>query len=533
MTSSIQTNKHNFLNILKKTNPAMLLRIFTLVSFLSMIIILVLVNAGIRIINMNQHIKEAEHDAIGISQAIYQHEEEMLIAYDLNGEKTLSIDKENFAKIDKSMNDFLTPLNIIKIKIFSKDGRIAYSTDHTIIGQIDTHNENLNRALNGEIVSKLEYKDEIWDIAGEQKHDIDLVETYLPVRDKNKNIIGIFELYLDITRYKAASEEAIRLSMMIITMILFLTFGFLFILMKKVTNQLNRNEAILRENEEHFRSVVGTAKDAIITIDSNGEIVFWNSSAEEIIGYTPDEVIGKPITLMIPKQFHEAHKKGLDRVVNGDNRHVIGKTVELAARRKDGAEFPIELSLAKWETSKGVFFTAVIREISERKKMEGKLKALSLKDELTGLNNRRGFINLTEQQLKLAKRAKEKVFLLYLDLDRFKEINDTLGHNKGDEALKDIAMILKDTYRESDTIGRMGGDEFVVFSIGTDSETIKIVVDRLLKNIDIQNRESNKSYKLSVSIGVASFDPESPCSLDKLLAQADKLMYEQKRKKHG
>jgi diguanylate cyclase (GGDEF)-like protein len=170
-------------------------------------------------------------------------------------------------------------------------------------------------------------------------------------------------------------------------------------------------------------------------------------------------------------------------------------------------------------------------DISKRKEIEDELKTLSLTDELTGLYNRRGFFNLSEQQLKLAKRAKEKVYMLYLDIDRFKEINDTFGHNEGDEALKDIAMILRDSYRESDVIGRIGGDEFVVFPIGTNYETIKIVVDRLLGKIDIHNKKSNKSYKLSISIGVANYDPKKPCSLDELLNQADKLMYSQKKNK--
>jgi len=170
-------------------------------------------------------------------------------------------------------------------------------------------------------------------------------------------------------------------------------------------------------------------------------------------------------------------------------------------------------------------------DISKRKEIEDELKTLSLTDELTGLYNRRGFFNLAEQQLKLAKRAKEKVYMLYLDIDRFKEINDTFGHNEGDEALKDIAMVLRDSYRESDVIGRIGGDEFVVFPIGTNYETIKIVVDRLLGKIDIHNKKSNKSYKLSISIGVANYDPKKPCSLDELLNQADKLMYSQKKNK--
>jgi len=517
----------------KRGNASALLKVYTLASIVSIIIILALSNVGLRIINTKQHIKEAEHDAVGISQAIYQHDQGMLFTSDLNGEITLNVDQKDFDKIDKSMNDFLTPLNIIKIKVFSKDGRITYSTDHAIIGQIDAHNENLNSALNGEIVSKLEKKDEVWDITGEQKFDVDLVETYLPVRDENDNIIGSFELYLDISRYRAESKEAVRSEMMVITIILIATFGFLFLLMKKGTNELSLKEKIIQENEKHFRSVVETANDAVVSANSNGEIVLWNHAAEMIFGYSSEEAIGKPVTLIMPKEFHDDHNQGMNRVIAGGKPKVIGKVVELTALKKNGARFPVELSLSRWNVKKGTFFTSVIRDITERKNMEDKIKALSLTDELTGLYNRRGFFNLAEQQLKLAKRGANKVYMLYLDLDSFKEINDTFGHDEGDKALKDLAKILKSSYRESDVIGRLGGDEFVVFPIGSDDETIRIVVDRLLKNIDIHNNNSNKSYKLSVSVGVANYDPIAPCSLGELITKADHIMYENKRNKQG
>jgi diguanylate cyclase (GGDEF)-like protein/PAS domain S-box-containing protein len=515
----------------KRVNASSLLKVYTLASIVSIIIILTLSDIGFRAINTKQHIKEAEHDAVGISQAIYKTDQNLLVTSDLNGESILSVDQNNFDKLDKSMNNFLTPLDIIKIKIFSNDGRIIYSTDHAIIGQTDAHNDKLIRALNGEIVSELEKKDEVWDIAGEKKFDIDLVETYLPVRDEKDNIIGSFELYLDISRYRAESKEAVRLEMIVITSILFITFGFLFLLMKKGTNELSLRESIIQENEKHFRSVVETANDAFVSINSNGEIVLWNQSAINIFGYSSDEAIGKPVTIIMPKEFHDDHNMGISRILAGGKPKIIDTMVEVTALNKNGSKFPIELSLSRWETEKGAFFTAVIRDITERKKIEDKIKALSLTDELTGLYNRRGFFNLSEQQLKLAKRGSKKVYMLYLDLDNFKEINDTFGHSEGDTVLKDIAMILKSSYRESDVIGRLGGDEFVVFPIGSDHETIKIVVDRLYKNIDIFNRKSNKSYKLSVSVGVASYDPIAPCSLDELITKADHLMYENKKNK--
>jgi len=136
----------------------------------------------------------------------------------------------------------------------------------------------------------------------------------------------------------------------------------------------SRTLEALESSEERLRSVVTTANDAIISVDSSGKIVFWNNSAETIFGYSADEAIGKPLTLIIPEQFHEAHKKGMDRVVVTGKSKIVGKTVEMLALRKGGNEFPVEFSLATWKTSEGVFFTGIIRDITERKRMEEELR---------------------------------------------------------------------------------------------------------------------------------------------------------------
>jgi diguanylate cyclase (GGDEF)-like protein len=152
-------------------------------------------------------------------------------------------------------------------------------------------------------------------------------------------------------------------------------------------------------------------------------------------------------------------------------------------------------------------------------------------DELTGLYNRRRFFTLTEHQLRFAKQQKIGLLLLYAVLDNLKEINDTFGHEEGDKLLKETANILKSTYRSSDIVARIGGDEFVVFLVGITESHVETVIARLQKQLDIHNAKSNRSHKLSVSVGIAYHDPERPCSIDELLIQADKLMYEQKRRK--
>jgi diguanylate cyclase (GGDEF)-like protein len=114
-----------------------------------------------------------------------------------------------------------------------------------------------------------------------------------------------------------------------------------------------------------------------------------------------------------------------------------------------------------------------------------------------------------------------------------KQVNDTLGHQEGDKALIEIATILKEVFRESDIIGRIGGDEFAVLAIDATDETREVLIMRLHNTLDDYNRPGGRNYQLSLSIGVAHYDPEKPSSLDELMAQADELMYEEKRKKQG
>jgi diguanylate cyclase (GGDEF)-like protein len=169
--------------------------------------------------------------------------------------------------------------------------------------------------------------------------------------------------------------------------------------------------------------------------------------------------------------------------------------------------------------------------ISQRKQIENELRTLSLTDELTGLNNRRGFFILAEQELRLSNRTKKGIFILYADIDNFKLINDTFGHVEGDKVLIEIANLIKKNYRDSDIIGRMGGDEFVAIPVATSTDKIDIITARFNKILETYNKTTKRNYTVSISTGLAFYNPESPCLLDELLIKADKLMYEEKMRK--
>jgi diguanylate cyclase (GGDEF)-like protein len=164
-------------------------------------------------------------------------------------------------------------------------------------------------------------------------------------------------------------------------------------------------------------------------------------------------------------------------------------------------------------------------------KLQERLRSMSVTDELTDLYNRRGFFALAEQELKLANRLRRSVFLFYLDIDNLKDINDNYGHLEGDMMILETANILRRTFRQSDTISRIGGDEFVVILNGAKKADVDIVASRLQANLEDFNKQMNRGYKLSMSVGIAFYNPEEPASIDELLSQADKSMYENKKYK--
>jgi len=157
---------------------------------------------------------------------------------------------------------------------------------------------------------------------------------------------------------------------------------------------------------------------------------------------------------------------------------------------------------------------------------------MAIIDQLTGLHNRRGFRTLAAQQLKLSDRTKKGVILLFADLDGLKRINDTLGHEAGDRALLEVAAALRESFRSSDVIARMGGDEFAVLAIDTTEDYVDLPLTRLQDGIRARNTRPHPEFELSLSVGCSFYDPKNPCSIDDLLARADQRMYEQKRGKN-
>jgi len=293
---------------------------------------------------------------------------------------------------------------------------------------------------------------------------------------------------------------------------------------REITERKRVEEALMK-SEEQYRSLVESTYDSIYVVDSDYRYVFVNKKHLTRLGLSVDAYVGR-----LYSDFHSPDETKLfveeaDKVFNrGESVYHEYKSL------RDGRYFLLTLSPVQKEDGTITAITVISKDISDYKKMQEQLHTLSLTDQLTGIYNRRGLFTLVDQLFKQAKRQNKGIFMLYADIDNMKEINDTFGHKEGDVVLIETANILKTNYRESDIIARIGGDEFVVIPVGTSGDDIEKIVDRLEKGLEMYNTERKHTYSLSLSSGVAYYDPDNPCSIEELLIQADELMY--KHKKH-
>ena len=291
-----------------------------------------------------------------------------------------------------------------------------------------------------------------------------------------------------------------------------------------------RIEEALRDSEQMYRTLMKASPDAVTVTDLQGQITEASERALALYGFErPEDLVGKSTFDLIAP---EERKKAMTNLRKTLKEGFIANA-EYTWFRRDGTRFIGELNAALIRDAHGEpkAIISIARDITQRKQTEEDLRALTLTDELTGLHNRRGFFALAEQQLKIAARMKTDAVLVFADLDGIKWINDTFGHSEGDRALRRTADALKETFRDSDVIARMGGDEFVILAIETPENMSETITTRLQKNLRNDNAKGNHRYKLSLSFGMARYDPDSPISIDELLWRADALMYEHKRSK--
>ena len=286
----------------------------------------------------------------------------------------------------------------------------------------------------------------------------------------------------------------------------------------------------LQDSEEKYRVIFENAVEGIYQTSPEGKFIRANPALARMLGYDSPEELIKEITDLSKQGYVNPEDRVRFQEIIEEQGVIQG--FETQNYRKDGSQIWVSINArtVKDATGKVLYYEGTIEDITERKKMEERLQKMSILDDLTGLYNRRGFLTLAQQQLKVAERSRQEMFLFFADLDNMKWINDNLGHQEGDNALLEIAAILKETFRESDIIGRMGGDEFAVLALDTADLNPDTLTSRLRNCLEDFNRKGTRPFRLSLSIGMARYHPDHPLLIEKLIAESDCLMYEQKRK---
>ena len=283
-------------------------------------------------------------------------------------------------------------------------------------------------------------------------------------------------------------------------------------------------ENALKMSEEQYRSLVESTDDSIYVVDREYKYIFMNQKHISRMGFAGGEYAGRSYSEFHPEDETQWFKEKASHVMK------TGESIVHENRgMEDGRYFLLTLSPVKATNGEIEAVTVISKEITDYKLMEHELRTLSLTDQLTGILNRRGFLTLAEQLLKQAKRQKRGLYMLYVDLDNLKGINDQWGHHTGDIALIHTANMLKENYRESDIIARIGGDEFVVLPAGKAGDNFDSIIHRLDEAVDLKNAQGGREFTLSLSAGISYFNPTNPCTIEELLVLGDRSMYEKKK----
>jgi diguanylate cyclase (GGDEF)-like protein/PAS domain S-box-containing protein len=292
----------------------------------------------------------------------------------------------------------------------------------------------------------------------------------------------------------------------------------------EISNDLSERE----ESEAKYRGLLEAAPDAMVVVDQRGEILLLNVQAEKQFGYHRDELVGQKVKNIIPEGFAERLIADALRSAEDALAQQIGTGIELNGRRKNGSEFPIEIMLSPMQSAEGILITAAIRDITTRKRIEAQMIHSSEHDFLTDLPNRMLLNERVDQAIRLAGRYGRRIAVLFLDLDGFKHINDSLGHPAGDKLLQSVAKRLVNCVRGTDTVSRQGGDEFVVLlSEVAQVENSSIAVKRMLTAVAEDHTVGDHDLHITCCIGISIY-PNDGLDSETLIRNADTAMYQAK-----
>jgi diguanylate cyclase (GGDEF)-like protein/PAS domain S-box-containing protein len=306
--------------------------------------------------------------------------------------------------------------------------------------------------------------------------------------------------------------------------------GVSYMLVARDVSERQRATQQIIQREERLSKIMETMVDALIIVDSNGNIETFNAAAEAMFEYEAAEVIDRPVSILMAEDIGATHQDHIRRYLQTGKSRVIGTGREVEARRQDGTTFPAELSLSEMRIGGRHLFIGMMRDITERKIAEQRLLFLATRNPLTGLPNRALFRDRLEAAITRADARGTILGILFVDLDHFKNINDTLGHPAGDRVLQMAGRRLQGHVRPGDTVSHQSGDEFtVILENVSDEDEIATIAHRMLDDLSRPFEVDGREIYTSGSIGVVIY-PRTRGGISNLLRNVDTAVNFAKKK---
>jgi diguanylate cyclase (GGDEF)-like protein/PAS domain S-box-containing protein len=430
---------------------------------------------------------------------------------------------DRYAAIDRLVHDRLLGVHAVRVRIWNAHGQVLYADDGEGVGEIHLDDEELSEALlKGQVVR------ELLDVAKENRdfraaHGR-LMEIYVPIKLDGQHVIGAYEVYNDLL----AVEPYVGRMQWILWVSLILAFDVLYLALFRIVRRASQR---LRRQEERLGALVGNAADVIIILDRAAQIQYQSPAVQRAWGYERGLLADSLVVDLVHPDDHAAAHELLAHATSRPGANV---ETELRVRHADGTWRVVEViatNLLNDPVVAGVVVT--FHDITERKAFEQQLTRLAFHDPLTGLPNRALFLDRLDRAIARADRYFRSVGVLFIDLDNFKVVNDSLGHDAGDRLLVTIAQRLQEALRGEDSVARLGGDEFtVLIEDVTDQDAVMEVAERTAQAVRapviLDGREVYPSASVGVALSVTGHDDH-----DSLLRNADLAMYRAKANGKG
>ncbi len=431
------------------------------------------------------------------------------------------------------VQDIAKALPVLKIKMLDTSGKTLFSTDAAQTGTVQPSDYPGSRvSRSGGVVSSISTYDTFINIDGTEVYNRTVLSSYLPIFGQDyKNIIGVLKVYSDITLGFAEIEhEQLKLGIMALTILSALCLV-LYVFMVYVDRKLTRQKLEYQMADEFSSQLVrllDKSSNEIYIFDAASlKLTHCNQSARDNLGFNDQELNRMTMAELNPVVSSKEFQSIVEPLLNGDTEQVDFETTH---QRKDGTQYPVEVLLQFYPSENQTVFLAVVLDATEKKNAKDRLNYLACHDSLTGLPNRKLLVDQVEQAIKVADVDEQLGAVLFIDLDKFKDINDSLGHEAGDNLLMHTAERLSGCLRSSDTVARWGGDEFCLLlkNVGGVSNVF-VVVDKVKACFAEPFSLMGERVFISASIGITLYPLEDTDAGD-LLRNAGTAMYQAKEK---